>query len=226
MPTVVTMSCVICDDGRARPPWASKDELLRDYYDTEWGLPVTDETGLYERLTLEAFQSGLSWRTVLAKRPRFRESFAGFDVDTVAVFGPDEEQALLADPGIIRNRLKVSAAIANAQATAALRDEEFEPVHPGSPGAGSGWKGAGDRPAHGLAGLVWAHQPATTPMPRAAQDVPSASPESTALARALKRHGFRFVGPTTCFALMEAVGVVDTHLLGSWRRGTSGIWTA
>lgn len=220
------MSCVICDDGRARPPWASRDELLRDYYDTEWGLPVTDETGLYERLTLEAFQSGMSWRTVLAKRPRFREAFAGFDVDTVAVFGPDEEQALLADPGIIRNRMKVSAAIANAQATAALRDEEYEPVHPGSPGAGPGWEGEGDRPGRGLAGLVWAHQPATTPTPRAAEDVPSASAESTALARALKRHGFRFVGPTTCFALMEAVGVVDTHLLGSWRRGSSGIWTA
>lgn len=220
------MSCVICDDGRARPPWASKDELLRDYYDTEWGLPVTDETGLYERLTLEAFQSGLSWRTVLAKRPRFRAAFAGFDVDTVAAFGADEEQALLADPGIIRNRLKVSAAIANAQATAALRDEEFEPMHPGSPGAGPGWEGTGDRPARGLAGLVWAHQPATTPAPRAAEDVPSTSAESTALAKALKRHGFRFVGPTTCFALMEAVGVVDTHLLGSWRRGTSGVWTA
>lgn len=219
------MSCVICDDGLARPPWAVADGLLRDYYDTEWGLPVTDEAGLYERLTLEAFQSGLSWRTVLAKRPRFREVFAGFDPDAVAAFGEVEEQALLADAGIIRNRLKVQAAIANARATVALRGQEFAPLHPDSPGAGPGWEGTGDRPSSGLPGLVWAHQPAATPEPEAAEHVPSTSPESTALARALKRHGFRFVGPTTCFALMEAVGVVDTHLLGSWRRGSSGVWT-
>ncbi|WP_087133502.1 DNA-3-methyladenine glycosylase I [Micrococcus lylae] len=219
------MDCVIGDDGLARPPWAVADEMLREYYDTEWGLPVTDEAGLYERLSLEAFQSGLSWRTVLAKRPAFREAFAGFDPEAVAAFGPQQVRALLADPGIIRNRLKVAAAIANAQATLAIRDEEFAPLHPGSPGAGHGWDGAGDRPHRGLPGLVWAHQPAQTPAPARMDEVPSTSEESRALAKALKRHGFRFVGPTTCFALMEAVGVVDTHLLGSWRRGTSGVWT-
>lgn len=218
------MSCVICDDGRARPPWASRDELLRDYYDTEWGLPVTDEAGLYERMTLEAFQSGLSWRTVLAKRPRFRQVFAGFDPDVVATFGQAEVEALLADPGIIRNRRKIEAAIGNAQAVIEMRGERFSPLHPGSPGAGPDWHGDGDRPARGLPGLVWAHQPAATPRPETLAQVPSISDESRALARALKSHGCRFVGPTTCFALMEAVGVVDTHLLGSWRRGASGIW--
>lgn len=220
------MSCVNCDDGRARPPWAVTDGLLREYYDTEWGLPVTDEAGLYERLTLEAFQSGLSWRTVLAKRPRFRELFAGFDPEAVATFGPEQEAALLSDPGIIRNRLKVAAAITNAWAALGIRGTEFAPLHPDSPGAGPGWDGPGDRPSHGLPGLIWAHQPARTPEPVTAEEVPSGSAESRALAKALKGHGFRFVGPTTCFALMEAVGVVDTHLLGSWRRGTSGVWTA
>ena len=97
------MDCVIGDDGLARPPWATADEMLREYYDTEWGLPVTDEAGLYERLSLEAFQSGLSWRTVLAKRPAFRQAFAGFDPEAVAAFGPERVRALLADPGIIRN---------------------------------------------------------------------------------------------------------------------------
>ena len=212
------------DDGLARPVWAALSPLLREYYDREWGMPVTDERGLYERLTLEGFQSGLSWRTVLAKRPRFREVFAGFDPDAVAAFGEAERQALLQDAGIIRNRLKIAAAVANAAAVAAIRKERFTPLQVGSPGAGPGWTGEGDRPNVGLAGLVWAHQPAATPRPRTADEVPSASDESRALAGALKQRGFRFVGPTTCFALMEAVGVVDTHLLGSWRRGASGVW--
>ena len=215
---------VVGEDGRARPPWAARDPLLREYYDTEWGLPVTDERGLFERLVLEAFQSGLSWRTVLAKRPRFREVFAGFDPDAVAAFGDAEVEALLADPGIIRNRRKIEAAIANARAVVGMRGERFAPLHPGSPGAGPAWHGDGDRPARGLPGLVWAHQPAATPRPETVAQVPSTSDESRALARALKAHGCRFVGPTTCFALMEAAGIVDTHLLGSWRRGASGIW--
>lgn len=215
---------VVGGDGRARAPWAARDPLLRQYYDAEWGVPVTDEAGLFERLVLEAFQSGLSWRTVLAKRPRFREVFAGFDPDAVAGYGEAEVAALLADAGIIRNRAKVEAAVANARAVVALRDETWTPLHPGSPGAGPGWTGDGDRPARGLPGLVWAHQPAVTPRPRTVDEVPSASDESRALARALKARGCRFVGPTTCFALLEAAGIVDTHLLGSWRRGVSGIW--
>lgn len=215
---------VLGADGRARPAWAAADPLLRDYYDAEWGLPVTDERGLFERLTLEAFQSGLSWRTVLAKRPRFREVFAGFDPDAVAAFGAVEVEALMADAGIIRNRRKIDAALANARAVVAIRDEVFAPLHPGSPGAGPAWDGEGDRPGTGLPGLVWALQPAQTPTPRTIDEVPSASPESTALAKALKARGCRFVGPTTCFALLEAAGVVDTHLVSSWRRGASGIW--
>ena len=215
---------VVGEDGRARPPWAARDPLLQEYYDTEWGLPVTDEQGLFERLVLEAFQSGLSWRTVLAKRPRFREVFAGFDPDAVAGFGEVEVDALLAYAGIIRNRRKVEAAVANARAVVAMRHEAWTPLYPGSPGAGPAWHGDGDRPARGLPGLVWAHQPAATPRPRTMDEVPSASEESRALARALKARGCRFVGPTTCFALLEAAGIVDTHLLGSWRRGVSGIW--
>lgn len=212
------------EDGLARPPWAARDPLLRAYYDDEWGLPVTDEHGLYERLVLEAFQSGLSWRTVLAKRPAFRAAFAGFDPEAVAAFGEADTARLLTYTGIIRNRAKVAAAIANARAVLAIREEAFAPVHAGSPGAGPAWDGDGDRPSRGLAGLVWSHQPVTTPAPRTAEDVPSTSEESRALTRALKARGFRFVGPTTLFALLEAVGVVDTHLVGSHRRGSSGIW--
>ena len=211
-------------DGRARAPWAARDPLLREYYDAEWGLPVTDEPGLFERLVLEAFQSGLSWRTVLVKRPRFREVFAGFDPDAVAAFGDAEVEALLADPGIIRNRRKIEAAVANARAVVGMRGRRFAPLHPDSPGAGPAWRGAGDRPATGLPGLVWAHQPSVTPRPQTDAEVPSTSGQSRALATALRAHGCRFVGPTTCFALLEATGVVDTHLLGSWRRGASGIW--
>lgn len=219
-----TADLVTGEDGLARPAWAARDPLLREYYDTEWGLPVTDERGLYERLTLEAFQSGLSWRTVLAKRPAFRAAFADFDPDTVAAFDEQDVTRLLGDAGIIRNRRKIEAAIANARAVVALRDEAFAPLHPDSPGAGPTWDGDGDRPCRGLPGLVWAHQPAAAPAPRTADEVPSASDESRALARALKERGLRFVGPTTLFALLEAVGVVDTHLVGAHRRGSSGVW--
>ena len=211
-------------DGRVRCWWGSSAPEYLDYHDQEWGVPLHGDDALYERLCLEAFQSGLSWRTVLAKRPRFWEVFAGFDADAVAAFGDAEVEALLSDPGIIRNRRKIEAAIANARAVVGMRGERFAPLHPGSPGAGPAWHGDGDRPARGLAGLVWAHQPAATPRPETVAQVPSTSDESRALARALKAHGCRFVGPTTCFALLEAAGIVDTHLLGSWRRGASGIW--
>jgi DNA-3-methyladenine glycosylase I len=192
---------VVGADGLARPPWAATDPLLREYYDTEWGLPVRDEHGVFERLSLEAFQSGLSWRTVLAKRAAFRQAFADFDPEDVAGFGEAEVERLLADAGIIRNRAKILATIGNARATLALR------------------------PDGGLADFVWSFRPERTPEPRTWAEVPSTSPESAALSKALRAKGFRFVGPTTMFALMEAIGIIDTHLLGSHRRGSSGVWT-
>lgn len=192
---------VIGDDGLARPAWAAVDPLLRDYYDTEWGMPVRDEQGLYERISLEAFQSGLSWATILRKRPAFRAAFHDFDPDAVAAFTQDDEGRLLADAGIVRNRRKIRATITNARATVALRGEG------------------------GLADFVWAFRPATTPAPRTPAEVPTRSAESEALSKALRSKGFAFVGPTTMFALMEAVGIVDTHLMASHRRGSSGVWS-
>lgn len=193
---------VVGDDGLARPAWASTDPLLREYYDTEWGMPVRDERGVFERLSLEAFQSGLSWATILRKRPAFRAAFDGFDPDRVARYDDGDVARLLGDAGIVRNRAKVLATVTNARATVTLRE------HPD-----------GD-----LAALVWSFRPAETPRPRTQAEVPATSAESLALSRALKRHGFTFVGPTTMFALMEALGIVDTHVLGSHRRGTSGVW--
>lgn len=195
-----TDGTVVGDDGLARPQWAARDPLLRTYYDTEWGMPVRDELGLFERLSLEAFQSGLSWATILKKRPAFREAFADFDPDAVARFDDADTARLLTDARIVRNRAKIAATIGNAQATVSLRDRG------------------------GLAELIWSFQPQDTPRPRTLADVPTQSDESRALARALRKEGFRFVGPTTMFALMEALGIVDTHLLGSHRRGTSGVW--
>lgn len=188
------------EDGLARPVWAATDPLLRDYYDTEWGLPVRDEQGLYERISLEAFQAGLSWATILRKRPAFREAFDGFDPERVARYGDAERERLLSDAGIVRNRAKIDATITNARATLDLREQE------------------------GLVQFVWSFRPETTPLPRTVADVPTRSAESVALSKALRTRGFAFVGPTTMFALMEAVGIVDTHLLDSHRRGTSGVW--
>lgn len=192
---------VLGEDGLRRAPWAVHDPLLREYYDTEWGMPVRDETGLFERLVLEGFQSGLSWLTILRKRPAFREAFAGFSPDAVAAFGPDDVARLMADARIVRNQRKIDATITNARAVIALRAEG------------------------GLGELIWSYRPERTPEPRTMDEVPSRSPESEALAGELKRRGFSFVGPVTVFALMEAIGVVDTHLLDSHRRGTSGVWT-
>lgn len=191
---------ILGDDGLARPVWASADPLLREYYDTEWGLPVRDEHGLYERISLEAFQAGLSWVTILRKRPAFRAAFADFIPDTVAAFTEADVERLLQDPGIVRNRLKIRAAITNARATIALREEG------------------------GLVDFVWQFQPSSTPAPVTYADVPTQSPESAALSKALRKKGFAFVGPTTMFALMEAIGMVDTHLVDSHRRGSSGVW--
>ncbi|WP_413320616.1 DNA-3-methyladenine glycosylase I [Agrococcus sp. 1P02AA] len=196
------MHLIVGEDGLARPAWAASDPLLRDYYDHEWGVPVRDETGLFERLSLEAFQSGLSWVTILRKRPAFRAAFAGFEPDAVARFDEGDAARLMADAGIVRNRRKVDATIQNARATVALRDEG------------------------GLPALIWSFQPETTPVPASQAEVPTQSPASLALSKELKRRGFAHVGPTTMFALMEAVGIVDTHLVGSHRRGSSGVWSA
>lgn len=167
-----------------RPAWADTNQLLRDYYDTEWGFPVTDAVGVYERIVLEGFQSGLSWQTILAKRPAFRAAFRGFDPAAVARFGEGDIERLMADPGIVRNRRKIEAAITNARATVALASGGID-----------------------LAELVWSFRP-DDPR-RHAESWPSQSPESVALGRELKRRGFTFVGPVTMYALMEAIGVLE-----------------
>lgn len=192
---------VVGDDGLARPPWAAVDPLLREYYDTEWGMPVRDEQGVYERLSLEAFQSGLSWVTILRKRPAFREAFEQFVPERVASFDDSDVARLMDDARIVRNKAKIRAAITNAQATIRLRE-----------------KG-------GLAELVWSFQPSATPQPATLDEIPTRSAESEALTKALRKEGFAFVGPTTMFALMEAIGILDTHLIGSHRRGSSGVWS-
>ncbi len=191
---------VVGDDGLARPAWAASDPLMQTYYDTEWGMPVRDERGMFERISLEAFQSGLSWSPILRKRPAFRAAFADFDPDVVAAFDDREVERLMADAGIVRNLRKAQATITNARATVALREDG------------------------GLVDLVWSFRPAETPAPSTYTEVPTRSEESLALSKALKKHGFVFVGPTTMYALMEAVGIVDTHLLDSHRRGSSGVW--
>ncbi|MGJ9373987.1 DNA-3-methyladenine glycosylase I [Nesterenkonia sp. CF4.4] len=195
----MTTGPVTGDDGLPRTPWALGSEMMRRYYDTEWGMPIRDERGLFERLSLEGFQAGLSWSTILTKRENFRAAFAGFDPELVADFTAADIQRLLEDAGIIRHRGKISATIGNARATLALRDRG------------------------GLSALIWSFKPEQTPAPKTMEQVPTRSAESEALAKRLKAEGFRFVGPTTAFALMEAIGMVDTHLLGSHRRGTSGV---
>lgn len=191
---------IIGEDELARPAWAAHSELLRDYYDTEWGMPVRDEQGLFERLSLEVFQAGLSWETVLKKRPAFREAFANFDPDAVADFDDEDVERLMNDEQIIRNRRKITAVINNAEATIALREHG------------------------GLAELMWSFKPEKSPEPRSIEEVPSFSEESKALAKALKKAGFKFVGPTTVFASMAAVGIVDINIVGAHRRGASGVF--
>lgn len=200
--TVEDPGIVVGDDGLARPAWASVDPLLREYYDTEWGMPVTDERGIFERVSLEGFQAGLSWATILRKRPAFRTAFDGFDPDLVAAYDDRDVERLLADASIVRNRQKILAVIGNARATIALRADM------------------------GLSALIWSFRPETTPWPRRFAEIPTTSPESVALSKELRRRGFAFVGPTTMYALMEAIGIVDTHLVSSHRRGSSGIWPA
>ncbi|QIZ38394.1 DNA-3-methyladenine glycosylase I [Saccharopolyspora sp. ASAGF58] len=198
--TTTDAGVVIGEDGLARPPWAARDPLLREYYDTEWGMPVRGEQALFERISLEGFQAGLSWATILRKRPFFREAFDHFDPDAVAAYTEEDVARLLDNSGIVRNKAKIRAAITNARATTELRAED------------------------GLEAFVWSFKPDTTPRPRTITEIPTTSPESVALSKALRGKGFAFVGPTTMFALMEAIGMVDTHLVDSHRRGTSGIW--
>ena len=191
----------LCNDGLVRPAWASHDELLRSYYDTEWGLPVHDEAGVFERLVLEGFQAGLSWRTVLAKREAFRQAFDGFVPDRVAAFTSDDVDHLVSTPGIIHNRRKIDAAISNARATVAMRNDSA----------------VADGPSH-LGELVWSYRPTLDPLPRSQDEVPTQLPESVALAADLKSRGFCFVGPTTMLALMAAIGIVNTDIVGTHRR--------
>jgi DNA-3-methyladenine glycosylase I len=182
---------VVGDDGLARCPWGLSTADYVAYHDTEWGRPVHGDVPIFERLTLEAFQSGLAWITILRKREGFRVAFAGFDLAAVAAFGPDDRARLLEDAGIVRNRAKVDATLTNAAAALRLVDEEGD--------------GALDR-------LVWSFAPEARRRPRSLAEVQPSTPESVALAKALKKRGFVFVGPTTMYAAMQAMGLVDDHL--------------
>jgi DNA-3-methyladenine glycosylase I len=185
---------VIGEDGTARCPWGGGPGLMREYHDVEWGNRVHGEAAYLERLTLEAFQSGLSWSTILHKREAFREVFLGFDAERVAAFDEADEARLMQDARIVRNRAKISAAVVNARATVALRDDV------------------------GLEALVLSFAPDEPPAPRSTEEQQTTSAESKALSKELKRRGFAFVGPTTMFALMEALGIFDPHLVGCFRR--------
>ncbi|ORB83481.1 3-methyladenine DNA glycosylase [Mycobacterium kansasii] len=185
------------DDGVVRCGWAvvragPDAELYRNYHDQEWGRPLRGGVALFERMSLEAFQSGLSWLTILRKRENFRRAFSGFEIETVAHYTDADVQRLLADTGIVRNRAKIEATIANARAAAEL---------------GS---------AHDLSELLWSFAPPPRGRPAALSEIPTATAESTAMARELKRRGFRFVGPTTAYALMQATGMVDDHVRTCW----------
>jgi DNA-3-methyladenine glycosylase I len=181
------------EDGRRRCFWGGSTPDYVAYHDEEWGRPVIDDRGIYERMVLEGFQSGLSWLTILRKRENFRAAFANFEIDAVASFGRRDVGRLLSDAGIVRHRGKIEAAIANAKAAAALDVS--------------------------LAELVWSPAPtARRRAPRGLPDLPSVTPESTALSKELKRRGFRFVGPTTAYAAMQACGIVNDHVVGCWVR--------
>jgi DNA-3-methyladenine glycosylase I len=175
-------------DGLLRCPWSLSTPDYLSYHDDEWGRPVHDDTVIFERLCLEAFQSGLSWLTILRKRENFRRAFRGFDIATVAGFGTEDVNRLLADAGIVRNRAKIEAAIANASAALAL------PI--------------------GLAELIWQYADDAAPAPVRLSDIPAATSESKALAKELRANGFRFTGPVTAYATMQACGVVNDHLAG------------
>ncbi|GAA3028274.1 DNA-3-methyladenine glycosylase I [Streptosporangium longisporum] len=176
--------------GLVRCGWVTSAPDYIDYHDHEWGRPVTGDDRVFERIALEAFQSGLSWITILRKRENFRTAFAGFSIPTVAAFGEADVDRLLADAGIVRNRAKIEATIANARAALGI----------------------------GLSDLVWAHADPGSPVPATLADVPAQTPGSKALAKELKSRGFRFIGPTTAYALMQAIGLVNDHVADCWTR--------
>ena len=182
----MTDGLAIGPDGVARCWWGASSEEYAAYHDREWGKPVRDARALYEKLCLEAFQSGLSWITILRKRDSFRAAFAGFEIEQVAAFGDDDVARLMGDTGIVRNRAKIEAAIVNARA--ALEVD--------------------------LSALLWSFAPAPRPRPKSRADIPAVTPESKAMAKELKKRGFKFVGPTTAYALMQACGLVDDHIDG------------
>lgn len=180
------------DDDLVRCGWVADGPVLyREYHDREWGRPVRDATALFERISLEAFQSGLSWLVILRKRENFRRAFADFDVETVARYTDADVARLLGDAGIVRNRAKIEATIANARAVIGLESTD-------------------------LAELLWSFAPPSRPRPKSLSEIPAVTPESTAMSRELKRRGFRFVGPTTAYALMQATGMVDDHVRACW----------
>ena len=189
-------SLIVGDDGRARCAWAGHDAEYQRYHDEEWGTPLHGDRPLFEKLSLEGFQAGLSWITILRRRPTSRAAFRDFDVDAVAAFDERDVERLMADPGIIRNRLKVEATISNARVTRALVD-----AHPGA-----------------LDELIWGFAPPRRARPPGSLgELPAVTAESTALSKALKNLGYRFVGPTTIYALMQSAGLVDDHVAGCWR---------
>src|SRR4051794_8407975 len=185
------MGPVVGEDGLARCPWGDSDPVMRAYHDEEWGRPVTGESSYLERLTLEAFQSGLSWRTILLKRPAFRAAFHDFDADRIAAYDESDVERLMNDAGIVRNRMKVNAAATNARATVALRDHE------------------------GLEALIREHRPESWTAPTDTAGPAPRTAESVAVSKAMKKAGFAFVGPLTMDALREAIGLVDSHWVGS-----------
>ena len=178
-------------DERVRCGWAQTDnQMYRDYHDEEWGRPLTGRIQLFERMSLEAFQSGLSWLIILRKRENFRRAFDGFDIEKVAGYDETDVQRLMADTGIVRNSAKIVATIDNARAVIELGTD--------------------------LSEFLWSFAPPRRPRPAQGSDVPATSPESTAMAKELKRHGFKFVGPTTAYALMQGTGMVDDHVQSCW----------
>lgn len=183
----------IGDDGIARCAWADGDAEYRRYHDEEWGIPLHGDRALFEKMSLEGFQAGLSWITILRKRPRFREVFAGFDPAAVARFDEGDVERLMADAGIIRNRAKIEATISNARLVLEMRTGEIDE-------------------------LMWSFAPTGPPLrPQTLAEVPAVTPESEAMSKALRTRGFRFVGATTMYALMQSAGMVDDHVAGCWR---------
>lgn len=185
-------SLIAGPDLRDRCGWVGDDAEYRRYHDEEWGTPLHGDRALFEKMALEGFQAGLSWITILRKRPRFREVFAGFEPERVAEFDRSDVERLMADAGIIRNRAKIEATIGNARVVRSMADGELDE-------------------------LMWSFAPASGPRPASFADVPAVTPESTAMSKELRRRGFRFVGPTTMYALMQSAGMVDDHIVGCWR---------